>query len=75
MNTTQKKIHYYVGILLGFITKVKVRVTTPKHIKSILETAPTDMERITETLSANPLFQVQECGGTFQSNIRISIGS
>ena len=35
----------------------------PKHIQIILETAPSDMDGLTETPSSNHLFQVQEDDG------------
>ena len=46
-------------MVLYFSTKVKVRATMPKHIKSVLDTSPTDMDSLVETPASNHLFQVQ----------------
>ena len=44
---------------LALITKGKVRLTMSKHIQNIMNTAPIDMDGLTETLSIYHLFQVQ----------------
>ena len=56
------KIHYYLWMVLDFSTKGNVRVTTHKNILSILETAPKQMDGLTETSYANHLFQVCKYG-------------
>ena len=63
MTNTQVKVHNYMGMVLDFIKKGKVRVTMPNNIQSIIETAPTEMDIFSENPSANHLFQVREDGG------------
>ena len=56
IKTTQGKIHDYLWILLDFSKKGEVRITMPKHIQSILETAPTAIYGLAEAPYYNNLF-------------------
>ena len=49
----------YLGIVLDFSMKGKVKVTIPKNTQIILDTSPTGVDVLTETPSNNHLFQVQ----------------
>ena len=58
MRNTKGKVHDYLGMLLDFSEKGNVRVTTPKNIQIVPETAPIDMGGLSETPATNNLFQV-----------------
>ena len=55
-------MHDYLGMRIDYGTKGKVRITMPKHIKSILETSAEDMYVIDNTPSDNNMFTVREDG-------------
>ena len=59
-------VHDYLDMRLYYGTKGKVHITMPKDIEGILEAEAEDMNGITESPSANNLFQVQEDGGTLK---------
>ena len=63
LTNTWVGIKDYLGVVLDFSTKVKVRVIIIKHIQSILDTDPTDIYGLAETPDAKHLFQVQEDDG------------
>ena len=48
---------------MDFSIRDKGRVTTTKNIQRILDTAPTEMDGLTETPVSNHLFWFQEDGG------------
>ena len=50
-------------MVLDLRIQVKVRLTIPKHIQSIIETTHMDMDSLIDTSAANHLFQVRDDGG------------
>ena len=58
------RVHDYLGMRLDYGTKVKVRITLPKHTESILEAVAEYMGSIDETKEANHLFTVRKYGDT-----------
>ena len=64
LSISRGHVYDYLGIRLNYGTKVKVRITMPKHIKGILEPAAEDMDVIVETPAANHLFTEREYGYT-----------
>ena len=57
LDTTWVNIHDYLGVVLYFSMKGKVRLMMTKHVHSILETNPTDMEGLLRDSSGQPLVQ------------------
>ena len=60
LNTTQGKIHDYLGMVLYFSTIGKVIVTMTKQIQITLDTKPTETESLADTPAVNQLFHFQE---------------
>eukprot|EP00957_Ditylum_brightwellii_P112576 8581787-Ditylum_brightwellii.AAC.2 len=62
MQTTQGKVHDYLGMTLDFRKRGKVKVGMVKYAKEIIETFPKKIEGSVNTPAAEHLFQVNEDG-------------
>ena len=58
LTTTQWKIHNYLRMVLDFRMRGNMKVTIPKHIQIILDTAFNEIDSLAETPATNHLFQV-----------------
>jgi hypothetical protein len=58
LTITRGKIHDYLGMVIDFNTKGKVKITMKQYIESMLDELPSDMDGEAGTAAANHLFEV-----------------
>ena len=72
--TIRVRLHNYIGMVLEFITKGKVRETMTKHTQIIIYTAPRIWMSSRRPQLPSTDFRFESMEGTYQSNTRTSIG-
>ena len=62
LTVSQGCVQDYLGMRLDYGTKGNLRITIPKHVEGVLEAEAEKRDNVSDTPSANHMFQVQKDG-------------